>query len=153
MLAKLKTFFTHQHRNPCLRDNNMILRSISSTELWRVNPGQTIERLLPSLITRENTEKLFFLNIIQNCVKRRNTSIASKIEPLCDSETMSDLRWPRRWGWAPSCGCAGGWWAGRGDSRAAAWSGESRSSGRGRAALRHRISLLLQFSDAFKKFF
>ena len=88
MLAKFGTFFPHQHPIPCLRDNNMIPRSISSTELWRVNPAQTIELLRPSLITRKNSEKLFFQNLV--CHKLCETiNKVTQFSPL-----HSGLHWP-----------------------------------------------------------
>ena len=63
---------SHRHLIPYPQDNNMIPRSISSKELWRVNPAQTIELLRPSLITRKNSEKLFFQNLVYttNCAKQ-----------------------------------------------------------------------------------
>ena len=62
----------HRHLIPYPQDNNMIPRSISSKELWRVNPTQTIELLRPSLITRKNSEKLFIQNLVYttNCAKQ-----------------------------------------------------------------------------------
>ena len=65
-LAKFGKFFPHRHPIPYPQDNNMIPRSISSTEPWRVNPAQTIELLRPSLITRKNSEKLFFQNLVNH---------------------------------------------------------------------------------------